>query len=82
MFTNFKNKTKKISIGKKIKNIFFSTNLTFVFDQKLFISLFSQINILHKLYSYARYEMAYHRKKFKKIRIKTLTITACPYFKN
>ena len=32
---------------------------TFVFDQKLFITLVSQINCLCKLYSFVHYEKAY-----------------------
>ena len=64
MFRNLKKKTKKNLIEKKSqKYIFFGYSL-FVFDQKLFITLVSQINILHKLYSYICYVMAYHHKKF------------------
>ena len=82
MFRNLKKKTKKISIEKKTQNKFFSSYPTFDFNQKLFITLVSQINILHKLYSHVRYAMAYHHKKFQNFNIKTLTIIACPNFKN
>ena len=82
MFRNLKKKTKKIQLKKKIKNNFFSSYPTLVFDQKLFITLVSQINILHKLYSYVCYAMAYHHKKFQNFNIKTLTIIACRNFKN
>ena len=81
MFKNLKKKTKNNFNWKK-KSTFFSTCLTFVFDQRLFLSLYSQINILYKLYSHVRYEMAYHQKKFQKINIKTVTIRACLNFKN
>ena len=82
MFRNLKKK-KKISIEKKkVKNNFFSSCPTFVFDQKLFITLASQINILHKLYSHVQYAMTYHHKKFQNFNIKTLTIIACLNFKN
>ena len=54
MFRNLKKKTKKL----KKKSIFFSNYPTFVFDQKLFITLDSQSNILHKLYSHVCYAMA------------------------
>ena len=82
MFRNLKKKTKKNLMKKKVKNKFFSTCPTFVFDQKLFITLVSQINILHKLYSHVRYAMAYYHKKFQNFNIKTLTIVACSNFKN
>ena len=61
MFRNLKKKEKN-SIEKKVKNKFFSSCPTFVFDQKLFITLVSQVNILHKLYSHVCYAMAYHHK--------------------
>ena len=64
MFRNLKKKTEKNSIEKKSKKKVFSSCPTFVFDQKLFITLVSQINILHKLHFHVRYGMAYHHKKF------------------
>ena len=77
MFRNLK-KTKK-KLKKKVKNNFFSICPTFVFDQKLFITLVSQIN---KLCFHVHYVMAYHHKKFQNFNIKTLTIIACLNFKN
>ena len=82
MFGNLKKKTKKIQLKKKVKTNFFSSCPTFIFYQKLIITLVSQINILRKLYSDVRYAMAYHHKKFQNFNIKTLTIIACPNFKN
>ena len=83
MFRNLKKKTKKnIQLKKEVKNKFFSSYPTFIFDQKLFITFVSQINVLHKLYSHVCYAMAYHHKKFQNFNIKTLTIIACPNFKN
>ena len=82
MLRNLKKKTEKNSNKKKVKNKFLSSCPIFVFDQKLFITFVSQINILHKLYSHVRYAMAYHQKKFQNFNIKTLTIIACPNFKD
>ena len=82
MFRNLKKKTKEDSNEKKVKNNFFCNYPTFVFDQKLFITLVSQINFLHKLYSHVHYEKAYEHKKFQNFNIKTLTTIACPNFKN
>ena len=82
MFRNLKKKKNKIQLKKKVKTNFFSSCPTFIFDQNLFITLVSQINILHKLYSHVRYAMAYHHKKFQNFSIKTLTIIANPNFKN
>ena len=82
MFRNLKKKIEKNSNEKKVKNDFFSSCSTFVLDQKLFIILVSQINILHKLYFHVCYAMAYYHKKFQNFNIKTLTIIACPNFKN
>ena len=76
MFRNLKKKIEKNSNDKKVKNNFFSSCPTFVFDQKLFINLVSQINILHKLYFHVHYAMAYHHKKFQNFNINTLTITS------
>ena len=82
MFRNLKEKTKKkFQFKKKVKIKFFSSYPTFVFDQKLLITLVSQIIILHKLYSHVFYAMAYHYKKFQNFNIKTLTIIAYPNFK-
>ena len=79
MFRNLKKIEKKIQLKKKskIKN---SSYPTFVFDQKLFRFLVSQINNLHNLYSHVRYAMAYHHKKFQNFSIKTLTIITCLNF--
>ena len=82
MFRNLKKTEKKIQLKKRVKKKVFSSCPTFVFDQKLFITIVSQINILHKLHSHVRYGVAYHHKKFQKFNIKTLTIIACPNFKN
>ena len=83
MFRNLKKKTEKKNLMKnKVKNNFFSSCPFFVFDQKLFITLVSQINILHKLYSHVHYAMAYHHKKFQNFNIKTLTIIVCLNLKN
>ena len=82
MLRNLKKKVEKNSIKKKVKNNFFYNCPTFVFDQNMFIPLVSQINILHKLYSHVCYAMTYHHKKFQNFNIKTLTIIACPNFKN
>ena len=83
MFKNLKEKTEKNFNSKKNSNFFFFSSCpTFVFDQKLLITLVSQIIILHKLYSHVCYAMAYHHKKFQIFNIKTLTIIACLNFKN
>ena len=82
MFRILKKNKKKIQLKKKVKNNFFSSYPTFVFNQKLIITLVSQINILYKFYSHVRYAMAYDHKKFQNFNIKTLTIIACPNFKN
>ena len=67
--------------NKKSKIYFFGNCSTFIFDQKLCITLAFQINFLHKLYSHVRYEKAYHYKKFQNFNIKILTIIAYPNFK-
>ena len=83
MFRNLKEKIEKyFKFFKKVKNKIFCSCPTFIFDQKLFITLVSQIIMLHKLYSHVRHAMAYHHKKFQNLNIKTLTIIACPNFKN
>ena len=82
MFKNLKKKIEKYSIEKKSQKQFFSSCPAFVFDQKLFITLVSQINILHKLYSHVCHAMAYHHKKFQNFNIKTLITIACPNFEN
>ena len=83
MFRNLKERTEKnFNLKKKSKIIFFSSYPTCIFDQKLLITLVSQIIMLHKLYSHVRHAMAYHHKKFQNFNIKTLTIIACPNFKN
>ena len=76
-----KKREKKIQLKKKSKIIFFWLPY-FVFDQNLLIPLVFQINILHKLYCYVHYAMAYYYKKFQNFSIKILTIIACPNFKN
>ena len=78
MFRNLK-KT-KFQLKKESKITFFCICPTLVFDQKLFISLVSEIYILHKLYSHVRYKNAYHHKKFQNFSIKT--IIASPDLKN
>ena len=64
---------KKPQFQKKINFFFFRSCPTFVFDQKLFIILVSQINFMHKLYFDVHYETAYHHKKFQNFSIKNLT---------
>ena len=72
MFKNLKKKTKN-NFNKKNVNFFGSNCPTFVFVQNLFITLVSQINLLHKLYFHVCYERAYDDKKFQNFNIKTLT---------
>ena len=58
MFRNLKKRTKKFNLKKIVKNNFFANYPTFVFDQKLFITLVSQIKFLHKLYFHVLYGKA------------------------
>ena len=80
MFENLKKK--KNSIERKSQKHLFCNCPIFIPDQKLFTTLISQINFLHKQYFHIRYEKAYQHKKFQNFNIKTLTIIACVNFKN
>ena len=81
MFRDLKTKIKRDSIEKQKSKIIYYYCPTFVFDQKLFITLVSQINFLRKLYSHVCYEKASQHRKFQTFSIKTLTTIACPNFK-
>ena len=65
MFRNLKKEIKKFQLKEKVKNIFLGKCPIFAFDQKLFITLVSQINFLHKLYFHVCYKRAIKRRIFK-----------------
>ena len=63
MFKYLKKKIeKKIKLKEKVKNKFFLAAPLLFFDQKLFITLVSQINKFPKLYLHVCYAMAYYHK--------------------
>ena len=55
MLRNVIEKSKKIQL-KINQNKIFLKYLHFVFEEKLFMIIVSQINFLHKLYSYEQYK--------------------------
>ena len=71
---------KKIKIEKMVN--FFSRNPSFVFDQKLIIAFFLEMNSLHKLHYHIFYEEVYQYKRFQNFNIKIVTRIACSNFKN
>ena len=72
----------KFKIENEIRNKNFSNCLSYVFDQKLFITLFLEMIYLHKLHPHVHYEEVYEYKRFQKFNIKIVTKIAYPNFKN
>ena len=69
-------------IKKRLLKKCFSSCPSIVFNQKLFVTVFSINDSLHKLHFHVHYEEVYLYKSFQKFSIKTLTKIAYPNFKN